>query len=53
MLAPATAGKSRVDELSKMTLLTRFAHKQKAHGDEKGAEASLNLAQALRSARRP
>lgn len=53
MLTQAAAVRSRVDDLSKVTLLERFAHRQRALGDDKGAEASLNQAQAVRGAGRP
>ncbi len=53
MLTQAAAARSRVDDLSKVTLLERFAHRQRALGDDKGAEASLNQAQAVRGAGRP
>ena len=53
LLTAATAARSPVDSLSKVTLLERLAGKQKSLGDEQGAAASLKQAQTVRSSKRP
>lgn len=52
MLTQATAARSRVDDLSKIEVLDRFAQCQTRYGNEEGADATLNQAQALRSAKK-
>jgi len=51
LLSQATAGDSRIDDLSKVSFLKKLARAQAKAGDDTGSAATLNRAQAIRPAR--
>jgi hypothetical protein len=52
LLTAATAGGTRVDDLSKAVFLLKLAGEQRKAGDEQSADATLNRAEAIRPKRR-